>query len=425
MAILDIDSIDNVAESEAVVTKKVFRTTEELKTSTLFNKDKQLDTIIQYIKGMKWSVDYFLQIRDLNDTINPPDLNIPVSAQKYNRINKLIITLQTAINQDNLDNITGEAIINSGFLPNIHDVFIATLTGGREALFIITNVSTRTYNLHQAYYVEFKLYMFLDTESATYRDLLYKVMKEYVYDKDHLLDFSAPVILANDYTKKINLKNSIPELIEHYFKYFINKDKNILAIPTVTSIYTDTLLTSFLFKVINQDDNILINKITRIDSNYEDIDYSIWDAIIHRDISLLKRAKRNIGFKYTPITVTDISTRHISYLGINFIIGLVDEPVLLNYVDINSVHSTDYEEPIITVDNSYVMSDNFYNLDITGCGILEKALLQYLRGELVDSIILDKLLQQYHMWDTIDQYYLIPILIVLVKDSVNNTFKSI
>lgn len=429
MAILDIDSEDNVVNTESTLPTRVYRSNEEMKTSTLFNKDKNLDTIIQYIKGMKWTVDYFLQIRDLNDTLNPPDLNIPATTQKYNRINKLIITLQSAINQDNLDNIIGEAIINSGFLPNQHDAFIATLTGGREAIFVITNVSTRTYNLHQAYYVEFKLFMFLDTESEVYRDLVYKTMKEYVYDKDHLLDFSAPVILASDYKRKIDLKNRVPELIEHYFRNFIHQSKNVLAIPTDSSIYTDTLLTSFLFKIINQTDYQDITKVTRIDVDIlKDIGYTIWDVILNRNISMLKQVNKNIGFKYTPFSPGNVTTRHVSYLGINFIANiLIDEeiPQIPIYKDISIISSSDYEEPILTVDNNYVFSVEFYNGNIENMGLLEKALYQYLKGELVDTIVLDKLLEQYPMWDTIDQYYLIPVLIVLVKDSVNNTFKSL
>jgi hypothetical protein len=56
---------------------------------------------------------------------------------------------------------------------------------------------------------------------------------------------------------------------------------------------------------------------------------------------------------------------------------------------------------------------------------MEQAVLQYLRGEVVDEIILNKLVNEYYYWDTVTQFYCIPILIILVRDSINNTFKSI
>ena len=124
MAILDIN--DEHIIDETVVPKDIperpFVTQEQLQTSTIFNKDQSLDTIIQYIRGSKWGVSYFLQIKGINETIQLPDINVPVTVQKYHRINNLDLILQTAISQDNIENITGEAIVNAGFLPNVNDV---------------------------------------------------------------------------------------------------------------------------------------------------------------------------------------------------------------------------------------------------------------------------------------------------------------
>ena len=51
MAILDIDDKGKVSNSKKEdIPRRVFRTNEELKTSTLFSKDHQLDNIIRYIK---------------------------------------------------------------------------------------------------------------------------------------------------------------------------------------------------------------------------------------------------------------------------------------------------------------------------------------------------------------------------------------
>lgn len=427
MPIVDMDSEEGVVPSVQSGEKRVYRTTTEMKTSTLFNKDKDLDSIIQYVSGMDWTVDYFLQIRDINDTVQPPDINVPATQLKYNRIKNLILKLQSPISQDDPENITGDAIINSGFIPNYGDAFLATLTGGREAIFVIESIDTKTYNLHETYYVTFKLHSLLDSNALIYNDLVYKTMKEYVYDKDHLLDYSAPIILANDYKRKVNLKDVLPELIDYYIMTFTHPEKNLLALPTTNGVYIDTLLTDFLFKIIDTTSDIDIANLTRVDLDLSgEIKMTIWDAIIKRDISMLKRAERKINFKYTPHSVSNVTMRHTSYLGINFVAGLITSEETVVHIDYTQLSNGSVTaKPIKTPDNNYVVSANLYDLKTTECGALEELLIQYLKGEVINATNLDKLLEEYYMWDTIEQFYLIPILIVLVKDSVNNTFTSL
>lgn len=429
MAILNIDEIDNnIVPPSGVPKNREFKTSEELHTSTIFNKDTELNNIVQYISGKEWTVDYFLQLTNINDTLSAPDVNISPTVQKYHRINKLVLIVQNEINQADIDDITGSAILNTGFTPNKNDAFIATLYGGRIGLFVITDVSIKTYNISERCFIEYKLFKFLDKNSDTYNDLVLKTMKEYVYDKNHLLDYSAPIILANDYVRKLDLKKAIPDMLDHYVRNFIHSNKNILAIPTDGTIYTDTSLTNFLFKIINHSDHNDLSKISRLDYDGLDGVYSIWDVITNRDIELLKRVYTDIGFKYTPFAHTDPTSRQLGYLNINFVVSKLkgSEPVIPTYKDISIPESPDYEEPTGDVTNyHYVLSEAFYKQEYDKMGLLEFTLSQYLKGEVIDYNAIDKLLKQYPMWDTLDQYYFIPILIVLVKDAINNTFKSI
>lgn len=423
MPILHIEDDNNLEDTQ----HRTFKTQEEMQTSTIFHKEKPLDTIIEYVKGMKCEVTYFLQVRDLREDYSLPDLNLPPTTQKYNRINKLIIYLQSPIEQDNINNIQGEAIINAGFLPNMHDVFLLTLTGGREALFSITDIQTKTYNLHPAYYITFKLFCFVDTHAPFYNDVVNKTVKEYTYDKEYLLDYSAPVILQTDYVDKINLKDSIRELIDYYFNNFVNKEKKVIALPTKSNIYVDTLLIEFIFKIVNYSDHVAIPTLTNLDLNLrEDIPYSIWDVIVTRDKKLLKKCIRDIGFKYTPFNYSNIITRKMNALGIRFTCGVVDSSYKANMdiVDMGIEKGIDYVYPFSIEDRKYVVGNSVYNLD-GNYSMLERLLVDYLDGKMLDTNDLKFLLSKYMDWDTIDQYYGIPILIVLVKDAVSRTFKSL
>lgn len=429
MPIIDISP--EYEESETVTPESIYVTKDELKTSTLYNKDNALDRIIQNLKGNKWTVDYFLQLRDINDTLSALDPNIPISTQKYHKINNLDLIMQSPITQDEIKNINGEAIINAGFTPNATDMFKATLTGGREALFVVTEVSKRTYNIHETYVVNFKIFCILDSEPTNvkyWNNLQEKVMKTYVYDKNHLLDFSAPVILQADYKKKVELRTAIPNLIDYYFRTFINYEKNVIALPTTMSIYTDLYLNRFIESIIDQSDHHLISRLTNLSFSIgqESQIYTVWDLLLKRDTTLFRSIKSNLDFRYTPYTLTDYLIKNMNYLGIDFTVREITDTADLSipYKEISIERQDDYEEPIgESRKNFYVFSEAFYKQDKTNCGYLERLVFKYLDREMINADDLDKPLQEYTCWSTRDQYYLIPVLIVLVKDAINNTFK--
>jgi len=425
----DSDVNVNIVTSQAadvVTTRHTYKTQQELQTSVLFNKEVGLEHITQYVTGGKWEVDYFLQVRGINDDPKMPDPNVGNETLKYNRINKLLLNLQSELVQGNVDTITGEAIINSGFVPSYGDAFKAIMTGGQEAIFVIMTVDKNTYNNHDAYLVTFKLFSFLHTDAVTYNDLVYKTLKEYVYDKEHLLDYSAPIILAQDYIKKVELKKQPAILIDYYLKLVINRENYVIALPTLSSIYVDTLLNGFFFKLVNISDSLDLIKLNRLDfTPNEKITYTVWDAILNRDANMLDIVDQDIGFKFTPIVNASPIIREIGYLDINFVVNKLfgADPLIPATIENTLVKA--HTDPLGKDLNSYVFSDSFYNRERETCGLLEKSLLTYIEGGRVLEADLTTMLNEYKYWTITEQYYLIPILLLLVKDSINFTYTSL
>jgi len=399
---------------------------EEVKAGVIFNKDTDITGIVHYVDGSKWEVDYFIQIRDLNDEPMLPDVNVPNTTLKYNRINKLILNVQDELTNDNPNApITGKAIINSGIVPNYGDAFKVTLLGGREAIFIVNEVSKKIYDVHEVYNISYTLHVFLDTDTVVYNDLIYKTIKEYVYDKDYLADYSSPIILSTDYKKKIELKEEPRKILNYYINTFLNKDLNVLALPTENSVYVDTLLNDFIFRIVNNDQHPDIININRIEYNNPRLKESVWDVILNRDIDALSYVEQDIGFKYTPTTISNPNTRNIGYLGIKFIVDMLyGTPAL----DIEIIENSRYDENHVKLlgddKNGYIFSDSFYN-NIISDGILEQALLNYLKGELITDEIITSLIDSYSTWSRMEQFYLIPVLLILIADKVSATYKSI
>ena len=200
---------------------------------------------------------------------------------------------------------------------------------------------------------------------------------------------------------------------------------------------------------------------------------------------MLKKCVKRIGFKYLPYSFDNMITRQYNYLKISFVARPLDdteytkEPPYAtlrtyneysNYTDddisgLSDIHGTNnsgvntilnvgnvdstscngndnnrvdnigikqdipkkegLRNPIEYPDDLYVLSKHFYKQNTKFCGVMENALLRYLRAEVQDTNELDNMIKFYPVWSTRDQYFLLPILLVLIKDAINNTFKGI
>jgi len=413
----------------------------QIEMSTLFNRDKPIENIIQYIDGITWVIDYFLQWKDVNDIAQQPDINIPATQLKYIKINKLEVKVQTAITQTIPEDIGGEFIVSSGYTPVYGDPFTARLTGGRIGLFVVTEVNTKTYGLHEAYTVVFKLLSFLDTDTTIYDDILHKVMREYVYDKQHMTKYGAPILLQDTYDKKCDVQVSIARLSSYYIQKFMNRDTRMLTLPTKTGLYIDPLLTDFVFKIFDNQQEL--SQLTRVDVPKVHVSYSIWDMLLAKDTAL--PVSKNLAYLPIPNGFIGAQLRSAVILGVTHTIrelneldtiaipDMIDEVVTIPEIDTATIESEPVEDvvedtpiegsepieelPLVSTSDtySYVLSTNFYELDYMSSGEIERLTLQYLNKE-IDSALLSKLLSEYSNWSLLNQYYFLPILLLVSKE---------
>ena len=405
-----------------VQTQHDFRTNEDMNISLVTNKDQKLEYMLSNLKGSKWSVDYFLNIATMNDNLQPPDVNISPTVQKYNRIDKLELLVQTAIEQSgNLEDIRGDAILNCGFLPHKNDVFLAELTGGRQALFLIETIEVKSYNLRDAYFISYSLFSLLDNDNVEkYNDLVYKTVSQYVYDKDHLLDYSVPVILATDYKKKLNLKNELNTIYKYYCRQFIDSETKLFLLPTSSSKYYDSFISDFLFRVLDITLIPELLSVSRLHDNFVKEDLSLWEAIVNRDISMIPLVNKTLWYRVV-MNSSNAILRNLGYLGVNFLLDNVDNNLL--QPDYKTVDSGDIKQPVThTTNRCYVLSERFYNLDKVNSTDFERLVINYLEGNILDIKAVEQAITDYPKWSYENQFYCLPLLMVLIRDSINNTF---
>jgi len=426
MPLVNLDSQTEPPVSPNVVNleEKTY-THNDFKTSTLFSKDVELDSILNYISGMQWEVTYFKQALNINDEPSYPDINVPATLLSYDKIEKLVLHVQDGINQSNLNDITGTAVISAGFVPNIGDAFIATVTGGMEVIFVIDKVDKKIYNQHEIYDVSFKLYTTLTSNSVEYRDLINKVVRRYVYDASYVTTKSAPLLLKKDYLDKVYLVNELTKISNFYLNKFISKEKGMLLLPTKLEkqyLY-DQNVSDTIFKLFSLNMSPSLAEISRISLDDYDSSYNIYDVLLTRDVGTLKLADPELSF----IPVTNIYTspviRKLYYLNIDYMVGNTTTVKTFDIVQ-NPLQNSRSDVLVSNSTMKYVFTTNFYQ-QLDDLGVFEKAVMDYLNNTDVAYDTLDTFIDDYMYWSTEQQFYYLPILYLLIKNKTNNTFSLI
>jgi len=450
MAIVSMDSYEEEDKIEPCIINKIGSVVQneviELKSEEeyieIVNTDKQLDNIINYIEGEEWVVDYYLQVITKNDEIERFDPNLPDTAVQYTLLKQLVLFVDSPLTQDTASNLSGGAIINAGVVPNQGDVFVATLMGKRKAILRVESVNKKSYNLNNVYLVEYKVDMFIDSNKTVLDSLNDKVIKTFYYDREFIKSNGTPLLLEEKYRRKRQINSELEEMKDYYLKNMFNSERSVLAIPGQEFVVVDLMMQEFIFKITNTNDSDIINRITRLSVNDEYIKQpTVLDAILNRDVNILKTCNK----KFSTVSAGSFShnphLRTIVYLGIGYIIYPSD--IDIDYKDPQSAlkggptyslqscpnkyggdaNINDNLIPKFSVDNEYyIFTEAFYNDDAENMSLIEGLVRMYLLNEVIDTRLLISLIDDYKYWDKVEQFYYIPILIILLRDAVNRSF---
>lgn len=392
---------DGSTTVQEVPERRTFVSKENMQTAALFNNDTPLVSIQNIIGGKKWIVDYFIQIRDINTNTNPPDINLPASVQQYNRIDKTVLYVQNAIEQTgDPGTMIGTAYINIGTVVSQDDVFKAVMLGGRDVILRITSVDKQNYNLHDVYLISFVVFNYIDTDPSIYNNIVLKVNKTYVFNDNFLYDHGAPIILKDEYLKKINLADTIPILCNHYFNKFTNNKYKILGYEKDGNIHHDQYLYEFIRTIISTDDYSGLPNLTTYDFGRVDNIYNLWDGLLRKSATVIKSTNIHLGFTNSNITVA------------------LAPPVLRELAQFDGLY-------IIgdVADATYIFSEAWYTMvSSVDMSLFEQSVMTFVNDGYINIDDMNTLIDTVKTRTDEDQYYFIPILILLIKNAISKTF---
>lgn len=401
--------------------------------------------LLGYISGSTWTVDYFQQVLGEDNDLKEFDVAQGRTVQQYNLIHKLELRVDSELSSS-MDSdkamtiITGSATIYPFLIPNVGDVFIAECGKGRIGMFSITEVERKTFNRESVFSINYTCLFFLDEDKDKFKNLHAKVIREYVFNKDRLMQGGVPVLTTEEDNQYVRLVSEYKSIIRYYCKYFFNDEINSFSIPGQLAIAYDSFVNEFIMKIINVEDYGKLYKTTM--HNIEHDEYleqdQLYSVLLERDYDLLFRCNKFMTLSSTNTFNNDATIQTLKYSKIGYIVypkiidktytkdisrlggrhdfqevesGCSDIKVLLGTDDIT--YPSAIIKPI-TYDDYYVFSEEFYR-DLPGQSILEELTLEYLKCKALNIDKLMKVCKEYRSWGRLEQFYYIPILLLLIK----------
>ncbi len=433
-----------------------------------------LNTLLAYVDGMPWTVNYYRQVITTQSDLKEQDVGETGVYQQYEKINNMEIRVTESLsgdqNQDTAQmKISGAALIYPFLTPNVGDMFIADAGFNQKGVYTIDAVERKSFNLDTTYQISYHLMDFTNRAPGRVADLDTKVIREYYFDKSRLMMGMPPTLTTQDYANMQSLTRYFQQIVNDYFNVFYIHDYDTLAIPGQGTGCYDPFVVDYVLKIVNTFDNLVIRKVRNYATDNDDYlrQPQFWKMMLTRDIGMLPYINRFMGlvdvkyFNYNSMFkgirysrmsyVLYPTTADFSMMNPNDLVP-VSDPLLMNYdtpgttvfsqapifkpqafrqlvdskssggslVDLlansttanNTIGQVIY--PSLNLDHSYVLSGAFYSQS-GKLSLLETLVTNYLEGNALSLDDIVSCCKIYRNWNRMDQFYYLPILMTLIK----------
>jgi len=370
-----------------------------LHSATVSSVDVSVNMMKQYVEGSNWTVDYYNQLKGEHDTITPLDPNKPDTLQQYQVIHNLELKLTTPLTQDKVENVNGSATILYNIKPQQFDLIHVSVADGKRVLLQVESVEQKLYNMLDVYDITFTFLAFQEINPNFFTTLENKTVKEFFFDKNGIADTSSPIVTG----KVLEDKDWCVAMIDELSFYYLNTFKRYNGYLMLDKVY-DPFITGLFLELV--DSSLIGTENIRRRDNFwfqRDIIGTDLEAIMRRKIMSTKKPKilslhlqKGTCSKHVPLSALN----SMRYSGIDSIIDKGrgnDLDLFLNrdfYLISKDTKICTYELLYKFVNREALNIDNLK----TCCNIRNKSVKE--------------------------QYYEIPILILLLKDYVSSTYSN-
>lgn len=433
----------------------------ELQSTVVDTKQQPLMSLLQYVEGAPWKLNFYSQILARDSEPRGQDVNQSAIYQSYKKINDMEVRVTDALTwsqaeQTAMGTVVGTALINGYVIPNVGDMFCADVGDGREGVFQITSSERRSHLKGAVYLVNYMLMYFSSDAVVRRKDLEAKVTQVFFWHRDFLLRGQNPIVQKDTHHAVEALGMAYYEMIQNYFGWFYSREFNTLLVPGQEGIRVyDHFVTTMLLGMLESRDDPAIPFIKRlnVDDSNDLRKPQLFAAILRRDKSLLRLSNRSMGLASTRSFAYNPSAAGIRYVGVHYVVypnsiqASADD--WLNKLDwgkytgfatmadggsttpggnLNQIlYADELEYAALTrrmlkpvnMERGYVLSDDFYD-NTPMQSVLELMVRQYLNQEPIDERVLQTLVSTYTNWGSLERFYYIPLCLALIKSTIHN-----
>jgi len=414
--------------------------------------------LLTHIEGASWVVEYFSQVITKDSALSGVEATGSPTLQSYTLIRQLELKVSSALSTSQDDQtkammVGGSAIVLPVLIANVGDMFIAPIGEGRSGVFRIISSIKKSIFKESCYEIGYVL----DGDGSTKRDaLLARVVQTYYYLKNYLSFGKNPLISSQVYATASQLQLKFRRVMNEYVSKYTSKKTSAFLVGGQAGSYTyDHLHTRFMLNVFSQQDCLDLAKVKMLSAQDDPMLYqkSIWDAVANQDELQLNTIFKRYALMDAYMFSNDPMLRSLHYSGVSRVVYpydplmKVDEQVAyipkvpygdrlvssmaaipLPYDpttagDIGGLRGVNLSSfgvltaPVIypvTQDDYYVFSEHFY-ADDTQMSVLETMAIAFIRRQPTDVIQLSEMLNICTSWGELEQYYYIPLLLVMTK----------
>ncbi len=414
--------------------------------------NKPLLTLLAYITGASWTVDYYGQVVGEHNDLREVDPGQPGTFQQYHKTVGMELRVESALTNtyddtNGITTVTGSAMVYPFLVPNNMDHFVADAGDTQKAIFRVTQIDRKSFNRDSIYRIDYELVGFVNNHQQMFEDLESKVIRSFTFSKDRLIEGLSPTIRTEEYTKVINLKALYQDLIKYYFKNFYSQQYGTLIIPGQDNAYYDPFVASYVMSIVDTFDAPEIRMVRPIPVDKEPYlsQPQFWELLHNKDYTGKMYSNNEMGLVNKKLFNRNSFVQGLAFSTIDYVVypstvdssafvGCFPEQKIMSLEELqsttgqNNVNFPLAENVYVTAqksypiihevlfDNKYVLSNNFYS-EGSDQSALEVLVKDYMKGNTIDLKMLYAVTDTYRKWKRLEQFYYGPILMTLVREA--------
>jgi hypothetical protein len=422
------------------------------------NRYQPRDTLLTFVAGSSWTVEYFQRILDKNSALEPQQIGLPAAYQQYKlyRNFELKVTSPLASTQNAQTkemSVTGGSNVYPGLTPNMGDMFIATNADGARLLLTVTSSLRMSIMKDTGYTIEYQVVGYLTSEREL--DLRRKTIQTVYFIKDYLFHGRNPYLEECDLHRLQDLSVLYKRLLADYLGTFFSQEFQVLLIPDQPNPAYDHYINKKMTTWFSQEEHKVLQRLQPLNMNADQAFKmtTVLDAIEQLDASLLYTSVQEVLLANTAYMRDYPALNGVFWSGVVWMVYPKDRRTdvdrqynaprnstvygqqlanknlprwsnLRRQTPVNVLGDLSYtcdeqELPDIVPVNQcdyYIFSRNFYQpTNGPMASKFEVLVREALEGKAINVAILRMLGEQAQKWYNLERFYYTPILLALMK----------